>query len=74
MAEIPDSSMCMLSLSMLGIRLLPICGLCKVPVVSLWDWVVDIPWFWGCCDLVGFPLSCFGHTRVKNDSESSCLT
>ena len=41
-----DSTMCMLSLSMLGIRLLPICVLCKVPVVSLWDWVVDLPWFW----------------------------
>ena len=37
-----DSVVCMLSLSMLGIHLLPIYGLCKVSVVTLWDWVVDL--------------------------------
>ena len=37
---------------------------------------IVFPWFLGCCVckyLFGLLLSCFGHARAKNNSESPCL-
>ena len=54
-------------------------GLCKVAIVSLCAWAIDLPWPGGCFLVVEvadilwvLSLSCFGRVRAKNKSELPC--
>ena len=56
----------------------PLCRPCNVASISLYNWgYCWLTLVLGCCVckyLVGLLLSCFGHARAKNNSETSCLT